>query len=136
MVSVAITATNSATPSVQASLGRARLAQAQREADQAQANAKDLQAQADQAEQAYQDSQGNVQKVAAENRQNEATYSAVARNSSSEVPLKVQMLIEQMYSATAQQRTQSGNPLKTPVNAAPVVNSQGQATGRIVNVSA
>jgi uncharacterized protein (UPF0333 family) len=136
MVSVAITATNSATPSVQASLGRARLAQAQREADQAQANAKDLQAQADQAEQAYQDSLGNVQKVAAENRQSEATYSAVTRNSTAEVPLKVQNLIEQMYSATSQQRTQSGNPLKTQVNAPPIVNSQGQATGRIVNVSA
>ena len=47
---VAITATNSATPSVQASVGRARLAQARREAEQAEANARDLRDQADDAE--------------------------------------------------------------------------------------
>ena len=139
MVSVAISATNSATPSIQAALAQSRLAQAQREADQAESNAKDLRAQADEAEQQAQSSQDNVQKVATQNRQDAAsTYSAITRSgsSSSEVPIKVQNLIEQMYNATSAQRTQSGNPLKTVANAAPVINNQGQATGRIVNVSA
>ena len=140
MVSVAISATSSATPSIQAALAQAqaRLAQAQRDADQAEANAKDLRAQADDAEQQAQNSQDNVQKVANQNSQDASTYSSITRSSSStsEVPLKVQNLIEQMYKATSEQRTQSGNPLKTVANAAPVINSQGQATGRIVNISA
>ena len=133
---VAITATNSATPSIQASSGRARLEQARREADQAEANARDLRAQADEAEQQAQSSQENVNRIAARNQREESTYSAPRASSTSEVPLKVQKLVEQMYSATSAQRTQSGNPLKTNANAAPVVNIQGQATGRIVNVSA
>lgn len=133
---VAITATNSATPSTQASLGRARLAQARREADQAEANARDLRAQADEAERQAQDSQQNVRKVSARNQQEAATYSQPRASSTSEVPLKVQKLIEQMYNATSAKRTESGNPLKTDVHAAAVVNTQGQATGRIVNVSA
>ncbi len=142
MVSVAISATNSATPSIQASLAQARLAQAQREADQAEANAKDLRAQADDAEQQAQASDDNVQKVASQNRQESlsrldaSTYTAITRNTSAEVPIKVQNMIVQMYNATSTHRTQSGNPLKTVANAPPVINSQGQATGRIVNVSA
>lgn len=133
---VTITATNSTTQSLQVMLGRARLEQARREADQAETNAKDLRAQADQAEQDAQSSQENVRRIADRNKQNEATYSIPRDSGSAEVPLKVQKLIEQMYSATVEQRAQSGNPLKTNVHAAPVVNIQGQATGRIVNVSA
>ena len=133
---VAITATNSATPSIQASLGRARLEQARREADQAEANARDLRAQADDAERQAESSQENVRKVASSNQREEATYSAPRARSTTEVPLKVQKLIEQMYAASSELRTQSGNPLKTDAKAAPVVNAQGQSTGRIVNVSA
>jgi hypothetical protein len=133
---VAITATNSATPSVQASVGRARLAQARREAEQAEANARDLRAQADDAERQAQSSQENVRRLSSRNRQEEVTYAQPRTSSTSEVPIKVQKLIEQMYSATSDKRAESGNALKTNVNASPVVNSQGQATGRIVNVSA
>ena len=133
---VAITATNSATPSVQASAGRARLAQARREAEQAEANARDLRAQADDAERQAQSSQENVRRLSSRNRQEEVTYAQPRASSTSEVPIKVQKLIEQMYSATSEKRAESGNALKTNVNASPVVNSQGQATGRIVNVSA
>lgn len=133
---VAITATNSATPSLQAGLGRARLEQARREADQAEANARDLRSQADNAEQQATSSQEKVRRVSVSNQRAESTYSAPQANSTSEVPLQVQNLIEKMYAASSQQRTLSGNPLKTDANAAPVVNAQGQATGRIVNVSA
>jgi hypothetical protein len=133
---VAITATNSATPSIQASLGRARLAQALREADQAEANARDLRAQADEAEQQAVQSQNNVRKVSAGVQRDEATYAMPRANSESEVPIKIQKLIEQMYSATSETRAQSGNPLKTDAGTPSIVNTQGQRTGRIVNVSA
>ena len=133
---VAITATNSATPSIQASQGRVRLEQARREADQAEANARNLRAQADNAEQQAQSSQENARKVSARNQRAESTYSTTGSTSPSEVPIQVQNLIEKMYAATSEQRAQSGNPLKTNANAAPVVNTQGQATGRIVNISA
>jgi hypothetical protein len=133
---VAITATTSATPSVQASLGQARLAQARREADLAEANAKDLRAQADDAERQAQDSQDNVRKLSSRNQQEEATYTQPRARNTSEVPLKVQQLVEQIYNASNEKRTQSGNALKADVHAAPVVNTQGQATGRIVNMSA
>lgn len=133
---VSITATNSANPPLQVSIGKARLEQAQREADRAEANARNLRAQADEAEQQAERSQDNVRKVSARTQEEAATYSQHKDNSKSEVPLKVQKLIEQMYTATSEKRAQSGNPLKTDVNAAPVVNIQGQATGRIVNISA
>ena len=132
----AIAATSSATPSTQASLGRVRLEQARREADQAEATAKNLRAQADDAERQAQGSQSNVQRLAARNRRDESTYAAPRPSQTAEVPLKVQSLIEQMYTASSEKRTESGNPLKTVANSAPVVNNQGQATGRIVNVSA
>jgi len=133
---VAITATNSATPSVQASLGKVRLEQARNEADQAEANARDLRAQADAAEQQAQQSQDKVRKIASNVQLEEATYSQPRDTKQQEVPAKVQKLIEQMYRATSEKRTLSGNPLKTNSDAPAVVNSQGQQTGRIVNISA
>ena len=132
----AITATNSATPSIQAGSGKARLAQARREADQAEANARDLRAQADDIERQVQNSRENVRKVSALNQQDAPNYSRPRSISTSEVPLKMQKFIEQLYSATSEKRAQSGNVFKTEVDAVPVVNMQGQATGRIVNVSA
>ena len=133
---VAITATNSATPSIQAvAFGRARLEQAQRVAEQAETTAKDLRAQADSAEQQAQQSQENVRKINANIQREEATYARPRESTMIEVPVKVQKLIEQMYNATSDRRTQSGNPLKTNVSAPPVINSQGHRTGRIVNVS-
>lgn len=133
---VAITATNSATPSIQASLGRARLAQARREADQAEANARDLRAQADDAEQQAVQSQNNVRKISAVVQRDEATYTSPRGSSDSQVPIKVQKLIEQMYSATSEKRALSGNPLKSDASAPTIVNIQGQRTGRIVNITA
>lgn len=132
---VAITATNSATPSVQTSLARTRVEQAQREADQAEANAKSLRAQADEAEQQAQTSQNNLRKVSTQVQQQEATYRKPQQDSTSEVPVKVQKLIEQMYAATSANYARAGNPLKADALSTPVLNTQGQATGRIVNIS-
>lgn len=132
---VAITATNSATPSLQAALGRAKLAQAQREASQAEDNAKQLRAQADEAEQQAQQSRNKVAQVASSNRQPDTTYGAPSQPRVSEVPVKVQNFIENLYRATSQKRADSGNALKTNEDAPPVINSQGQATGRILNLA-
>lgn len=132
---VAITATNRTTPSVQTSLARTRVEQARREADQAEANAKNLRAQADEAEQQAQTSQNNLRKVSTQVQQQDATYRKPQRDSASEVPVKVQKLIEQMYAATSSSYAQAGNPLKASALSKPVLNTQGQATGRIVNIS-
>lgn len=132
---VAITATNSLTPSPQAALGRARVEQAKREADQAEANAQDLRAQADSAELDAQKSQAHAKEVALRNRQSDPTYAPQLNASKSEVPEKTQDFLVRMYSASSQKFANSGNPLKTNPNAAPVRNTQGQTTGRIVNIS-
>ena len=132
---VAIAATSSATPSLQAALGRAKLIQAQREASQAEDNAKQLRAQADEAEQQSDQSQAKVAQVAASNSRQSDTYSEPSQSRNSEVPVKVQNFIENMYRSTTPQRAASGNSLKTDAGAPPVINSQGQATGRILNLS-
>ena len=132
---VAITATTSATPSLQAALGQAKLAQAQREASQAEDKAKQLRAQADEAEQQSQQSREKVAQVASGNRQQASTYGAPSQARVSEVPVKVQNFIENLYRSTNSQRAASGNTLKTDADAPPVINSQGQSTGRILNLS-
>jgi hypothetical protein len=71
---VAISATNSATPSLQSVLGTARVEQARREADQAEANAQSLRQQADQAESEAQQRQGLVRDLSRRNQQVDPTY--------------------------------------------------------------
>lgn len=133
---VAITATSRATPTALLALGKARLEQARREADRAEANAQSLRSQADAAEIDAQKSQENVRNVAARNSRSDTTYSAQLSSSTSEVPKKTQDFLVGMYSAASEKFAVSGNALKTDPNAPPVVNAQGQSTGRIVNVSA
>lgn len=132
---VAITATNSTTPSLQAALGRARLTDAQREADRAEGEARQLRAQADDAEQQAQRSQERVSQLASGIRQEAGTYSANPPERTREVPLSVQNFIEKLYRATSQKRADSGNALKIRADAPPVINTQGQATGRILNLA-
>jgi len=71
---VAISATNSATPSLRQVLGGARVAQARREVDQAEANAKTLRQQADQAESEVQQSQGRLRDLSQRSQQMDPTY--------------------------------------------------------------
>lgn len=133
---VAITATNSATPTALLALGKARLEQARREADVAEANAQSLRSQADAAEIDAQKSQENVRNVATRNARSDATYTSKLSSGASEVPKKTQDFLVDMYSAASDKFAASGNALKTDPKAPPVVNAQGQSTGRIVNVSA
>jgi hypothetical protein len=132
-----ISATNSATPSVQQTLGRSRLQQARREADQAEATAQTLRQQADDAEFQAQKSQGQVREQATRNQQlDSSTYASPAKGQRSAVPPSTQDFLVGLYDATHEQRVASGNALKTPANASSILNSQGQTTGRIVNLSA
>ncbi|MDD2879085.1 MAG: hypothetical protein PHQ58_01495 [Rhodoferax sp.] len=135
----ALAATNSATPSLQSSLIRNRLQAARREADQAQANVQTLRAQVDAAETTSQQTQGKVRSLtsqASQSSQTDPTYKAAVQASQSAVPVKTQELLFGLYDATSSRRQASGNGLKNNPDAAPVLNTQGQATGRIVNMSA
>lgn len=133
----AISATTSATPSVQASLGRSRLEQARREANQAEANAKNLRQQADAAEQVAQKSQQNVRSAAlAQSRQDEAVYAAPRRSATAALPRSMQDLLVRLHNDNSQPSSSGGNALKTVANSTPTRNIQGQSTGRIVDLQA
>jgi hypothetical protein len=133
---VAITATNAASPSLQATLSKVRIEQARREADSAEARASDLRAQANEAEREAQARNQNVRALTARNQRGDSTYASALRQQSSKVPPATQDFLERMYTAVSPKFAASGNALKTDSDAAPVVNSQGQATGRILDVSA
>jgi len=133
---VAITATNGTTPSLQLALSQTRLEQARRDADQAEANAKTLRNQADQAEQESQEKQNQVQGLSTEVSREQPTYSAPAKAAQSEVPVQTQEFLLRLYSATSQKFAASGNALKSSPDTPTVLNSQGQTTGRILNITA
>ncbi len=132
----ALAATSSATPSLQSSLIRNRLQAARREADQAQANVQTLRAQVDAAETTAQKTQGKVRSLTSQAGQTDPTYKAAVQASPSAVPVKTQELLFGLYDATSAKRQATGNGLKNNPDAAPVRNTQGQATGRIVNMVA
>jgi hypothetical protein len=131
-----LAATNSATPSMQSALIRGRLEAARRDAEQAQANVQELRAQVDAAETESQKRQEKVRTLSGEASQADPTYSARHQASSTAVPVKTQQFIVGLFNATSDKRVASGVNLKVNPNAGPVINNQGQATGRIVNVSA
>jgi hypothetical protein len=132
---VAITATNSAVTTLQSMLSKSRVEQAQRDADLAEARARDLRAQANAEDQKAQQNQQKVRTLSEENNALATTYAAAIKANTSEVPAQTQDFLVRLYKATSQKFADSGNALKTDANAAPVLNAQGQATGRIVNVS-
>ena len=78
----AIAATSYATPSSQAWAGRARLDQARRQAEQAEAKASALRVQANQAEQEAQKDQQKVRAIGAQVAQADSTYSSQLRQQS------------------------------------------------------
>ena len=121
---VAITATNSATPSLQSVLGSSKLAQARREANQAEATAQNLRAQADAAEVDAEKSKDRVRNLTARNPPADPTYT---RPMPGGTPRKTDVTL----AALASSDTLKTNPLATPVQ-----NRQGLTTGRIVNVRA
>ena len=132
----ALAATNSATPSLQSSLIRSRLEAARRDAEQAQATVNELRSQVDAAESDYEKRQGKVRSLTDQSKQSDPTYQSDVKNTQSEVPATTREVLVGLYNATRATRQATGTALKSDPNAAPVVNTQGQATGRIVNISA
>ncbi len=139
---LALPATTNATPSLQSTLNRGRAEAARRTADQLESQAQSLRAQADQQEtEAPFDSQTTEPKVLAlppppKAEPENTTYTAQLRPAKAEVSPKTQDFLLRLYKATSQKFADSGNALKTDKDARPVLNTQGQATGRIVNIEA
>ena len=133
---VALAATSSATPSLQATLMRSRLEVARREAEQAQATVDELRTEVDAAETDLERRQGKVRTLTDQSSQTDPTYQPNVQTPKSAVPAKTQELLVGLYGATNARREATGNGLKSDPNAAPVVNTRGQSTGRIVNISA
>lgn len=138
---LALPATTNATPSLQGTLNRSRAEAARRTADQLESQAQSLRAQADQQEtESSSDNQATQPKVLAlpppKLAAEETTYTAQLKPAKTEVSPKIQDFLLRMYTATSQKFTDSGNALKTSQGTAPVLNAQGQATGRILNTEA
>jgi hypothetical protein len=135
-MAMAITSTNSATPSLQATVSKARLEQAKREADSAQTRVETLQQQTEQAEQDLQAKREDVRELSSNTAVEDTTYMGQLRLAKSAVAPATQDFLVRMYTATAAKFAASGNALKSSLNVRPFVNTQGQPTGRIVNISA
>jgi multidrug resistance efflux pump len=130
---VAITATNSATPSSLEWQGRARLEQARREADQAESTARQLRAQVDQAEQAVEQSQAKVSTLQTQVAQADSTYRSQIRNQLASAEGKqTQDVLAPVATVASNKFTFPENPLKSTANIWSTI-SQTSSTGRFVN---
>ena len=141
----AIAATNASTPLNPVAPSRSRLEQARRQADQAEASARQLRAVADQAEQEAAQSESKVSQLsaqvaqesrAAQSAPSDSTYSAQVKPGASPQTKQVQDFLVRISAVALNQFSFPDNPLKSGAKNPPVVNAQGQSTGRIVNLSA
>jgi hypothetical protein len=129
---VAITATNSATPSLPLQRTDAPVRRARQDAEAAQAEAKVQRKQADQAE-----LESGLRNLAARLQEVEGLYSrSHTRKARSVLPPSFQDYIVSQYNASISERMASGTALKIRPDADPVRNAQGQPTGRIVDLVA
>lgn len=133
---MAITSTNSATPSLQATLNKARLEQAKREAETAQDKVESLKQETEHAEQDLQVKRENVRELTTRSALEDSTYIGQLRAAKSAVPTATQDFLVRMYTATSAKFAASGNALKSSLSAKPFVNALGQSTGRIVDITA
>jgi hypothetical protein len=83
---IAIAATSNATPSLQSVLNRARLEQARRDAEQAEANARNLRAQVTEEERKAQQGQDKVRTLTAQAQQDDDTYTSALKLGGSTLP--------------------------------------------------
>jgi hypothetical protein len=128
----AITATNSATPSLPLQRADAPERQARQDAEAAQAEAKVQREQADRAE-----IEAGLRNLDARLLEVEGLYSRNRpRNARTVLPPSFQDYLVSQYNATIGDRMASGAALKTRPDSDPVRNAQGEPTGRIVNLVA
>lgn len=133
---VAITATNYATPSPQAMLSRARLAQARNEADQAEVHAKQLREQADQAEQQAQQGQAKVGALTEQVAQADSTYSAqLRRKVAASESRQAQRFLAPLAEVASNNFSFPSNPLQTSASVWANAN-QKASSGRLLNQTA
>ena len=129
---VAVTAVNSATPTLPMQRVDAPERQAQRDAATGQAEAKVQREQADRAE-----LESSMLNLAARMQQAEGLYSRPpVRNTRTVLPPAFQAFIVEQYNATLGERMVNGTSLKTRPDTDPVRNAQGHPTGRIVDLVA
>ena len=129
---VAVTAVNSATPSLPMQRVDAPERQARREAEVAQVEAKVKRQQADRAE-----LESSMRNLAARLQQAEGLYSRPpARSTRTVLPPAFQAFIVEQHNASLAERMASGTSLKMRPDTDPVRNAQGHATGRIVDLVA
>jgi hypothetical protein len=131
-----IAGTSYATQSLQSMLSRSRVAQARREAESAENKAQTLRQQANDAERDAQGRNANLRELKARETSTESTYNKPLSGNTGPVAPATQNFLERMYRASAPKFAANGNSLKNDANAAPVLNTQGQSTGRILNLSA
>jgi small-conductance mechanosensitive channel len=133
---VAITATNSATPSAQVWQSRSRLQQARQEADQAETLAKQLQDQADQAEQQAQQGKTRVSVLTNQLARADTTYStAISNQAASRQASTVQAVLAPTATAASNKFSFPDNPLKSGAGVWSAAN-QAPSSGRFVNKTA
>ena len=129
---VAITATNSTTPSLPFQRVDPPVRQARQDAQAAQADAKVQRQQADRAV-----LESSMRNLAARLQEVEGLYNRMrTRNARTVIPPSFQDYIVSQYNASMSERMASGTALKTRPDADPVRNAQGQPTGRIVDLVA
>jgi len=132
---VAITATNYATPPTQAWQGRARVEQARREAERAEANARQLRGQAEQAEQDADKGQARVSSLRAQVAQTDNTYSAqLQREMAGKSARQTQAAMAPVATVAGNRFDFPANPLQSR-NQAWAANTQGQSSGRLLDLS-
>ena len=131
-----ISATNTATPSLQSVLTKNRLTQARQQANQAEANAEDLRTRANEAEQEASQSQGRVQALSRQQQQSDPTYRQKSTRTEGGFSPATQEVLVTAYAAGAAQRATNNSVLRADSLATPVTNSQGEVTGRIVDLRA
>ena len=129
----AIRSTDSATPSLQALMTKARLEQAKQDAQTAQDSLTALDAEVQEADQALWGKRQTVRDLSMTVWVNDTTYTGQLRASRSAVPPATQDFLIRMYSGASAQFSANGNPLKANPRSQPFINYQGEVTGRILN---
>ncbi|MDD5249891.1 MAG: hypothetical protein PHY45_12950 [Rhodocyclaceae bacterium] len=135
---MAIISSTVASSAAQYGLGQLRLQQAKRSADQAEQAAQALQAQAQDARRAADQADENARSLAVASTQAQADAGKARQG------LAALQSVGQMETQLAnvadrvimQQQSAQAGVLTKSVKAAPVVNTQGQVTGRVVNTTA
>ncbi len=135
----ALAAISSATPSLQSTLIRSRLEVAKREADLAQEEVSRLRDQVQQAEDTYSNRQDQVRRLstqASDVGQTDPTYQTQVQRIEPQVSADTQTLLVGMYAATSAKRSAAGNALMDNPFTPAVINTRGEATGRVLSISA